>query len=64
MSDTEARIPASTCPICGKKATPQHRPFCSKRCAMLDLGRWLKGDYRMPSAERPEEAPPDEAEDA
>lgn len=43
------------CPICGKPAVPRHLPFCSARCAMIDLGRWLKGDYRIPTAEAPED---------
>lgn len=34
-----------TCPICGKPAVKEHRPFCSRRCADLDLGRWLTGAY-------------------
>ncbi len=36
------------CPICGKATGPEHRPFCSKRCAEIDLGRWLKGAYAVP----------------
>lgn len=36
------------CPICGKPRAPEYRPFCSKRCADVDLGRWLKGDYVVP----------------
>jgi uncharacterized protein len=36
------------CPICGKKADPNHKPFCSKRCADIDLGRWLREDYAIP----------------
>jgi endogenous inhibitor of DNA gyrase (YacG/DUF329 family) len=48
-----ARIPA--CPICGKPATPGHRPFCSPRCRTIDLGRWLKGSYRVESDEPPDE---------
>jgi len=43
------------CPICGKPAQPRHRPFCSARCADIDLGRWLKGAYRIPSEEPPRE---------
>jgi endogenous inhibitor of DNA gyrase (YacG/DUF329 family) len=43
------------CPICGKPSTPQHRPFCSVRCGQIDLGRWLKGNYRIPTEEGPEE---------
>lgn len=37
-----------TCPICDKDAVPQYRPFCSRRCADVDLGRWLNETYRMP----------------
>lgn len=42
---------AAGCPICGKPATPEGRPFCSKRCADIDLGRWLKEGYRVPTDE-------------
>lgn len=35
------------CPICGKPEIAQFRPFCSQRCADLDLGRWLTGEYRI-----------------
>lgn len=47
-----------SCPICGKPAVEKYRPFCSKRCADVDLGRWLKGSYAIPTEEEPEEAPP------
>lgn len=33
------------CPQCKKPAVPDYRPFCSKRCADIDLGRWLTGSY-------------------
>jgi endogenous inhibitor of DNA gyrase (YacG/DUF329 family) len=36
------------CPICGKPTERSYRPFCSKRCAEIDLGRWLKGSYAVP----------------
>jgi len=36
------------CPICGKSEKHNFTPFCSKHCADLDLGKWLKGDYRIP----------------
>ncbi len=39
------------CPTCGKPATERHRPFCSKRCADVDLQRWLSGVYVIPAAE-------------
>ena len=38
----------------------QWRPFCSERCKMADLGRWLGGGYRVPSNELPEEDPEEE----
>jgi len=39
------------CPVCGKPADDKYRPFCSKRCADIDLGRWLKESYRVPTDE-------------
>lgn len=36
------------CPVCGKPRSQDYRPFCSKRCADVDLGRWLKGTYVIP----------------
>jgi len=44
------------CPLCTKPGTAQYRPFCSKRCADIDLGRWLKESYRVPTEEPPEDA--------
>ncbi|TCM84764.1 DNA gyrase inhibitor YacG [Rhodovulum steppense] len=38
-----------TCPICKKPADPAYRPFCSRRCADVDLGKWLSGSYAVPS---------------
>jgi endogenous inhibitor of DNA gyrase (YacG/DUF329 family) len=38
------------CPICGKPAAEAFKPFCSKRCADIDLGRWFKGGYAIPGA--------------
>lgn len=43
--------PAVACPICQKPATTPHTPFCSRRCAQLDLGKWLTGDYAIPAHE-------------
>lgn len=40
-----------SCPICSKPTAPTHRPFCSRRCADLDLGRWLNGGYAIPSTD-------------
>jgi endogenous inhibitor of DNA gyrase (YacG/DUF329 family) len=39
---------APRCAVCGKPQVKAHRPFCSKRCAEVDLGRWLKGQYAVP----------------
>jgi len=45
----------SRCPICGKPATKEYSPFCSKKCADVDLGRWLKGTYVVHTDEEPED---------
>jgi endogenous inhibitor of DNA gyrase (YacG/DUF329 family) len=37
------------CPICGKPPEPGYRPFCSRRCADVDLQRWLRGAYALPA---------------
>lgn len=42
------------CPVCGKPATARYSPFCSKRCADIDLARWLGGEYRIPTDEAPD----------
>jgi len=53
--------PERRCPICGKPATPDAFPFCSKRCADLDLHRWLSDGYAIPGQPVPESArDPDE----
>jgi endogenous inhibitor of DNA gyrase (YacG/DUF329 family) len=39
------------CPICGKPAAARFRPFCSRRCADIDLHRWLSNAYAIPSVE-------------
>jgi uncharacterized protein len=36
------------CPICSRPSEPAVRPFCSKRCADVDLSRWLSGAYAIP----------------
>ncbi|QHI96210.1 DNA gyrase inhibitor YacG [Aristophania vespae] len=37
------------CPICQQPTDQKFRPFCSQRCADIDLGRWFSGQYRVPS---------------
>ena len=53
MSDASAATPA--CPICGKPRAQQFRPFCSKRCADVDLNRWFSGAYAVPVTEDSDE---------
>jgi endogenous inhibitor of DNA gyrase (YacG/DUF329 family) len=38
------------CPICSRAADAKYRPFCSRRCADVDLSRWLGGAYAIPDA--------------
>lgn len=47
------------CPICRKPAVADYRPFCSKRCADVDLQRWFSGAYAVPAVEA-DEAPDDD----
>ncbi len=47
-----------SCPICGKDTVAKYRPFCSRRCADVDLGKWLSGAYALPVEE--EDASPGE----
>jgi len=42
---------ANGCPICGKPKSERYDPFCSKRCADVDLHRWLSGGYVIPGAD-------------
>ena len=49
------------CPICGKPRSERYDPFCSKRCADVDLHRWLKGSYVIPGANAEPEPSDEEA---
>jgi uncharacterized protein len=49
----------SKCAICGKPQDPKIKPFCSKRCADVDLNRWFSGGYAIPASE--EDDPDDES---
>ncbi len=44
---TRLRTP-KPCPICSRQSVQAYHPFCSARCADVDLGRWLKGSYVVP----------------
>ena len=51
MLDTPTFRPRP-CPICRQPSERAYRPFCSKRCADIDLHRWLSGSYAVPAVER------------
>ena len=53
MSEPNPAI--KSCPICGKPAVEKFRPFCSRRCANVDLNRWLSGVYAVPVKEAEDE---------
>jgi endogenous inhibitor of DNA gyrase (YacG/DUF329 family) len=59
---TATQPAAKPCPICGKPAVPASKPFCSPRCADVDLNRWLGGVYAIPSVPSDDEEPPDEGD--
>ncbi|MBJ3777767.1 DNA gyrase inhibitor YacG [Acuticoccus mangrovi] len=64
MSHPEpVRTKGRKCPICGKPAQHATRPFCSKRCADVDLHRWLGGQYAIPVVEEDGSAEPDTDEE-
>ena len=45
----KAKSSGTKCPQCGASAIKPHTPFCSRRCAQIDLGKWLNEDYRVPA---------------
>ena len=57
----EPARPVSACPICSEPAVRKYRPFCSKRCADIDLGRWFGERYVI---EGSDSAPEDETDDS
>ncbi|MBL8564163.1 MAG: DNA gyrase inhibitor YacG [Hyphomicrobiaceae bacterium] len=44
-------VSSARCSICGRPAVPEFRPFCSRRCADVDLSRWLGGVYAIPTTD-------------
>ena len=38
-----------SCPICASESVEKYRPFCSRRCADVDLAKWMNGSYAVPS---------------
>ena len=53
MSEPNPAI--KSCPICSKPAVEKFRPFCSRRCANVDLNRWLSGVYAVPIKDEEDE---------
>ena len=51
------------CPICQKCADQTYAPFCSKTCKNIDLIKWFREDYKIPTQETAEEEDGDEEED-
>jgi uncharacterized protein len=62
MRNTGQSSIAKPCPICGKPVEQRFRPFCSRRCADVDLNRWLSGAYTVPVIEN-DDIPDDETDD-
>ena len=49
-------LPLTTCPVCGARgpwSAAESRPFCSKRCKEIDLGKWFSEEYKFSSPIRP-----------
>ncbi len=60
MVDPIVLHPRKPCTICKKPSQPKFHPFCSQRCAQVDLNRWLGGNYVIPASE----SEPDESSGA
>lgn len=46
----------TNCPICKKPEVEKYKPFCSARCADVDLGRWFLGKYVVHTDDKPEDS--------
>jgi endogenous inhibitor of DNA gyrase (YacG/DUF329 family) len=57
----EATAGGGRCPICKAPTEPRYRPFCSRRCADVDLARWLRGAYAIPGGNTAADEDGDEA---
>ncbi len=62
MSGANDNTPLKACAICGKPAVARYRPFCSRRCADVDLGRWFGGNYAIPAVEPPDDVDAEDIE--
>ena len=57
MATSKPPSATGNCPICSKPTELRYRPFCSRRCADVDLSRWLSGTYAIPDKAEPEDDP-------
>ena len=55
MTEPSPHRRTRACPICGKPTEDDSRPFCSRRCADVDLNRWLAGVYAVPGKDEEDE---------
>jgi uncharacterized protein len=55
MNEIVRKNSTAGCPLCGKPTDQAFKPFCSKRCADIDLNRWLSGVYAVPVKEADDE---------
>ncbi len=71
MSEQDKHQPKATvvplrkprpCPICSERSQPEWHPFCSKRCADIDLHRWLSGRYVISGGDDESATTPDDAD--
>jgi hypothetical protein len=60
MIDNARKVGASgeACPVCKRAPEAKYRPFCSRRCADVDLHRWLSGGYAIPAVEADDDQSP------
>lgn len=56
MTIIERKLKAPRCPICKSEVQAAFKPFCSKRCADIDLGKWFTNAYAIPGAAHDDEA--------
>lgn len=57
----QSRIPK--CAICGERQIAKFKPFCSQKCADIDLGKWFSGSYVVPGDPVDPNSLPDKADD-
>jgi endogenous inhibitor of DNA gyrase (YacG/DUF329 family) len=54
-NDNSSAKSAPVCAICGRPRAEKYSPFCSRRCADVDLYRWLNGKYAIQASDEPDE---------